>query len=134
MPNSSVTYEPAEVTVGRAQRFFALLCDLGLDDAYDKAEAQKREEARGEPQSIADVAEQQEEGVTVRINKNELTKALMLDGRLAQMAEVVIDLPPDVDAEDVPIKAVADALAHFIVAYANLISALLGTAGATASA
>ena len=134
MMADSTTYEPAEVTVGRAQRFFAILCDLGLDDAYDKAEAQQREETRGTPQSIADVAEQQEEAVTVRINKNDLTKALMLEGRLAQMAEVVIDLPPDVDAEDVPVKAVADALGPFILAYAQLIGVLLGTAGATASA
>ena len=131
---ADTTYKTAEVTVGRAQRFYALLCDLGLDDAYDDAERQKARERKGKPQSLADVAEEDSETVTVKINQNQLTTALMVEGQLAQMAEIVIDLPADVDAEDVPVQAVTDALAPFILAYVKLISTLAGTAGASVSA
>jgi len=127
--------EPAEVTVGRAKRFYALLCDLNFDEAYDRAEAEANAEVTGEPTGIAEQAAHDEgdSTATVRLDMEALTETLMTEGKLEEMAGVVLEIPEAVDVDDVPVQMIVEALADFIFAYGQLTSALVGTSSATAS-
>jgi hypothetical protein len=137
--------EPATVTVGRARRFYQILCDLDFDAAIDEAQQARQEEVTGRPVGIAEQAahdagesvsegDEDSETQTVAIKTNALMETLMTEGKLTEMAEVILNLPDDVDSDEVPIDLLVEAFPDFIVAYAELISAVAGTAGATPSA
>lgn len=127
--------ETATVTVGRAKRFYALLCDLDFDAAYDQAQAEADAEVTGEPTGIAEQAAHDEgdSTATVRLNMEGLTETLMTEGKLEEMAEVVLDIPETVDVDDVPVVMIVEGLADFIPAYGRLFAALVGTSSATVS-
>jgi hypothetical protein len=127
--------ETATVTVGRAKRFYALLCDLDFDEAYDEAQAEADAEVTGEPTGIAEQADHDEgdSTATVRLNMEGLTETLMTEGKLEEMAEVVLDIPETVDVDDVPVLMIVEGLADFIPAYGRLFAALVGTSSATVS-
>jgi hypothetical protein len=127
--------ETATVTVGRAKRFYALLCDLDFDEAYEQAQAERDAEVTGEPTGIAEQAAHDEgdSTATVRLNMQGLTETLMTEGKLGEMAEVVLDIPETVDVDDVPVLMIVEGLADFIPAYGQLISVLVGTNSATVS-
>lgn len=142
--------EHAEVTVGRAQRFYQILQDLDFDDAIDEAKEARDEEVTGRPVGIAEQAahdqgqsleEEAEEaadpgsspGQQVAIGVNEFMDSLMLEGKLAEMAEVMLELPDGVAPEDVPVDVVANAFPPFLSAYADVISKVGGTKAAMVS-
>jgi hypothetical protein len=127
--------ETATVTVGRAKRFYSVLCDLDFDEAYEQAQAERDAEVTGEPTGIAEQAAHDEgdSTATVRLNMEGLTETLMTEGKLEEMAEVVLDIPETVDVDDVPVLMIVEGLADFIPAYGRLFGALVGTSSATVS-
>jgi len=50
------------------------------------------------------------------------------------MAEVILELPEGVDPNEVPLEEIVEAFPDFIMAYAELISAVGGTSAAIPSA
>lgn len=127
--------ETATVTVGRAKRFYSVLCDLDFDEAYEQAQAERDAEVTGEPTGIAEQAAHDEgdSTATVRLNMEGLTETLMTEGKLEEMAHVVLDIPETVDVDDVPVSMIVEGLADFIPAYGRLFAALVGTSSATVS-
>ena len=89
----------------------------------------------GEPTGIAEQAAHDEgdSTATVRLNMEGLTETLMTEGKLEEMAEVVLDIPETVDVDDVPVLMIVEGLADFIPAYGRLFAALVGTSSATVS-
>lgn len=127
----------ATVTVRRAKDFYGLLCDLGFDDAIDESEAARESAVKGRPVGIAEQAAHdagETETQTVKINTNQFMNLLMREGKLDELAAIVLDIPDDVAVGEVPIETVSEGVAVFIVAYVKLMSQLVGTAGATTSA
>jgi hypothetical protein len=59
--------------------------------------------------------------------------SLMLEGKLAEMAEVLLELPGEVEPEDVPVDMVANAFPPFLQGYADVISKVGGTKAAMVS-
>lgn len=129
---------PANVTVRRAKDFYGLLCDLGFDDAIDESEAARQSAIKGRPVGLAEQAAhdagETERTQTVKINTNQFMDVLMLEGKLDELASIVLEIPEGVDVGDVPLEMIVEGVTAFIVAYAKLMSQLVGTAGATASA
>jgi len=155
--------QPAIVTVGRARRFYQILCDLDFDEAIDEAERRRAEDVSGRPVGIAEQAahdageevssfsqgtgpesgdgEDTETGEAndketrrVAIKTNEFMEMLMTKGKLAEMAEVILELPEGVDPNEVPLEEIVEAFPDFIMAYAELISVVGGTSAAIPSA
>jgi len=69
----------------------------------------------------------------VAIKVNGFMNSLMLEGKLAAMAECILELPSGVDPEDVPVDEVANAFPPFLSGYANIISKVGGTKAAMVS-
>lgn len=131
-------YQAAPVTVGRARRFYQLLCDLGVDDLLDEAERKRDAQVTGRPVDIAEQAAhdagETDEDVTVSLDVNGFLDALLREGKIEELADIVLALEDDQDPADVPLQILNEAVAVFMMAYAELISTLAGTAGVTTSA
>ena len=128
--------ETATVTVGRAKRFYALLCDLDFDTAYDEAQAEVDAEVTGEPTGIAEQAARDEgetTSVKVALSMTDVMDTLMQEGKLEEMAAIVLEVPEAMALEEVPMEKIIEALPDFILAYGGLFAALVGTGSATVS-
>jgi len=69
----------------------------------------------------------------VAIKVNEFMNTLMLEGKLAEMAECILELPSGVAPEEVPVERVAEAFPFFLQSYADIISKVGGIKAAMVS-
>ena len=120
------------LTTGRAQRFFDLLCDVGLDDAY--ADAQHGEAVHDGPVSAVEQALGTASNGSAPDDEtlHTLRMQFLRAGRLEELNMIILDIPKH-HAADVPTDVVEAALGNFTIAWARHISVLVGTRGSVGS-
>jgi len=119
-------YLTAEATVGRVQAFHDLLHDTKMD----QPQASVIKSAGPVDQAARAQAEAQK-GHDDAAKK--IRNAFMKQGRLSELAEIVLDLGPFQNAEKVPTHVLQQATAVFIKRYTRAMRKLLATGSDTAS-
>ncbi|MEO1478004.1 MAG: hypothetical protein AAFV01_05440 [Bacteroidota bacterium] len=116
---TSALVPPAQVTLGQAERFFALLCDLGFDEAFSRhAEASQPSFDPTRPVTMAQqvgAAESDEPAPdTVTLDLGALFREIGARGAYRRLAAVVFDVPTsDAQLEALPLEALEDAFVPF---------------------
>lgn len=119
------------LTTERAQRFFDLLCDVGLDDAFEDAQAGSGTH-EGPVSAVEQALGAAQQGGPDGETLHELRMQFMRQGRLEELNTIILDIPKR-HAGQVPADVVEEALGNFTVAWARHISVLVGTRGSVTS-
>lgn len=133
---SSAAPAPAPVTLGRVQRYYALLCDVGLDRAFDAArESRQPEVPVGQPVSITEQVGTGREppdvdAGTVRIDMGRVFRLVAREGLLVELGTILFDVD-DRQAAELAAGEVEDALYPFALRSHVLIEMLLSFGSAT---
>jgi hypothetical protein len=130
-------YLTAETTVGRVQRFYDLLHDTKMDEQvapiarlqHESVQSQRREsvpEPAGPVSSKAMAEQHMQEGKDAEKAAQEIRTAFLREGRLTELTELVMELKPWQDPEDVPAHVLEQAVLVFTRAYAQRMRLLVG--------
>ena len=129
------SYALPVLTTARAQRFFDLLCDVGLDDAYE--ETQQGGGGSGSHDGPVSAVEQalgaaSKGSAPDDDTLHDMRMQFLRAGRLEELNTIILDIPKH-RAGNVPTDVVEQALGNFTVAWARHISVLVGTRGSVTS-
>jgi hypothetical protein len=122
-------YLTAEATVGRVQAFHDLLHDTKMNTPEASLPSPDPSEILQDQSAKAQAAEQR----THEDAAKEIRNAFMREGRLSELADIVLDLGPFQSADHVPARVLQQATAVFIKRYTRQLRLLIGIKSDTAS-
>lgn len=124
-------YERAPVTLGRVQRYYALLCEIGLDRVFDAP--QRAPVVEGKAMGLGEAARTALD--VPRIDLGAILRGIAVEESLLyRFADLVFVLGERDDPSEIPAAEFREALGFFVEASSGLFSLLLGTESVTARA
>lgn len=131
-----MTFQPAQPTAARVERFYGILCRFGADRLLDAAAGTQTPAPVGVAVSAADqagVVPGAEEHLSLGLDLGRILREAAVAGGLAELAETVLDIEAG-SGGDAPITAIREALIPFASESLGLIGELMSFGAGSASA